>query len=64
MAFTLAEGIADLAPLVAFVDQARGFIAAVPPKATAVPSDYIKAVAAILNAAAPLADTVAAQAKS
>lgn len=64
MPFTLAEGLADIAPAAALVDKATAIIQAIPPKETAKPSDYIKAVAAILNEAAPLADVVAEQAKS
>ena len=64
MALTLTEAFADIAPLISFADRAKTILGAIPPKETAKPSDYIKAVAAILNEAAPLADTVAEQVKS
>jgi hypothetical protein len=64
MALTLTEGFADIAPLIAFADQAKTLLDALPAKADAKPSDYIKAVAGVLTAAAPIADLVAAQIKS
>ena len=62
--FTLTEGLTDIAPFAAFIDQAQKTLAALPPKDTAKPSDYIKAVASILTDVAPLADMVADQVKS
>jgi hypothetical protein len=64
MAFTFTEALADLAPVVALADQVQALIEAVPPKDQAKPSDYIKCAAAVLTAAASLADTVEAQVKS
>jgi hypothetical protein len=64
MSLTIAEAFADIAPLVTFADKAKTLLSAIPPKDQAKPSDYIKAVAAILNEAAPIADLVADQVKS
>ena len=64
MGFTLTEALADLAPAVTLADKVQTLIAAVPPKETAKPSDYLNCAAQIITAAAPLADAIAEQAKS
>lgn len=64
MGFTLTEALADLAPAVTLADKVQALIAAVPPKETAKPSDYLNCAANILTACAPLADQIDEQRKS
>ena len=64
MGFTFTEAVADLAPALALADKVQVIIAAVPPKGVAKPSDYLNCAAAILTAAASLADTIVEQAAS
>lgn len=63
MAITLVEAAADIPAVITFIQKADGAIASLP-KENAKPSDYIRLATAILEAAAPLADTIAEQAKS
>jgi hypothetical protein len=61
MAFTLSEAVSDLPAVLAFVQASEAAISAMPAKAVAKPSDYIKMAVAILSAAAPVADQIEAQ---
>lgn len=64
MALTFSEALADLAPALTLADKVQALVAALPAKADAKPSDYLNLAAAVLTAAAPLADQVEAQIKS
>jgi len=64
MALTFSEILTDLAPAVTLADKVQALIAALPPAATAKPSDYCNLAAAILTAVGPLADAVETQVKS
>ena len=59
----LTDLMTDAPALVIFVQQAEAAVAALPPKATAKPSDYCKLASAILAAAGPLADQLETQVK-
>jgi hypothetical protein len=64
MPLTLPEGIALLPTALTFAEKAEAAIAALPPKDTAKPSDYLNMAAAILTAAGPLGDQLAEKIKS
>lgn len=64
MPLTLTEAVSDLPALLGLVQAVEAAVSALPAKADAKPSDYMKLAATVLNAAAPLADSVADQLKS
>lgn len=63
MPLTIAEAVADVVPVLSFIQAAEAAVSAVP-KENPKPSDFIKCANAILAAAAPLADQIAEQVKS